>query len=366
MARAHSGRLLPFDVVPGIVIDVDEVAEVVEDLALVEEFLRRVVDGVLGVALVEQRHCGLVRRGVADVFGVGFGDFRIAEEVDERLGFRRVLAGFRDDDVVEPEVRAAFRHSIVEIRVAFLRVDAPHGVAGVDNRKRGVAVDHALFDVVAQVGEHERLLLDERSLGGFDIGFIARVDGKAELQQRNADGVADAVVHEDILVIFCIPEDIPAGDGFIHHGGVVKDADRAPHVRHGILVFRVKAQVEEALVDVDEVRDVFLVELVEQILRDQLFNDVIRGEADIVNAVGGFQLYEHLLVCSHGLIIDLDAGFFGELGDEIFIDIVAPVEDVDGHLVAVAAAGTAKRQGKDKGEEHSKFLFHVSESSVCL
>ena len=277
-----------------------------------------------------------------------------------------MLAGFRDDDVVEPEVRAAFRHGIVEIRVAFLRVDAPHGIAGVDDCKCGVTVDHALFDVVAQVGEHERLLLDERSLGGFDIGFIARVDGKAELQQRNADGVADAVVHEDILVIFCIPENIPAGDGFIHHGGVVKDADRAPHVRHGILVFRVKAQVEEALVDVDEVRDVFLVELVEQILRDQLFNDVIRGEADIVNAVGGFQLYEHLLVCSHGLIIDLDAGFFGELGDEIFIDIVAPVEDVDGHLVAVAAAGTAKRQGKDKGEEHSKFLFHVSESSVCF
>ena len=95
---------MSFDVIPGIVVNVDEVAKIMENLALVKKLLRRVVDGVLGVAFIKQGERSLVVGGLTDVFRSGFGNLCIAQEVDERFGFRRVLAGFRDDDVVKPKV----------------------------------------------------------------------------------------------------------------------------------------------------------------------------------------------------------------------------------------------------------------------
>ena len=62
---------MSFDVIPGIVVNVDEVAKIMENLALVKKLLRRVVDGVLGVAFIKQGERSLVGGGITDVFRIG-------------------------------------------------------------------------------------------------------------------------------------------------------------------------------------------------------------------------------------------------------------------------------------------------------
>ena len=64
------------------------------------------------------------------------------------------------------------------------------------------------------------------------------------------------------------------------------------------------------------------------------------------------------------MVIYFNAGFFGELIKQVFIDIIAPIEHIDGYLAAVATTGGTERQGKDKDKEYCKLFFHFMKSSI--
>ena len=221
-----------------------------EYLAFFEIGRIRIVCGIIYVAGAHQLKSGAVGGRVADVFGVLCGYIGLAEEVDELFGFRGVLAGLWNYDVVEPEVGAAIGAGVRQIGVAILGVHAPHGVSAVNYRQRCAAAYHAVLDVIAKVGLNQRLLGDKGFLGGRYVSFVAGVYGAAQLHEGDAYGVAYAVVHQYLAGVFLVPEYIPAVNGIVNHGGVVEYAYGAPHVWNAVLVVGIKVEIHEAGIDV--------------------------------------------------------------------------------------------------------------------
>jgi hypothetical protein len=142
-----------------------------------------------------------------------------------------------DNHVVEPDVAAFLGHDVGQIGIL---ADAVYRVARVYNPHGRAAVDEFHLDIVGQVCANEGLLRNERFLRCEHIRRIAGVDVLAEHLERNADCIAHAVVHQDLSRILLVPESGPAVDGRGHHRGVVKNADRAPHVRNAVGVVRVE------------------------------------------------------------------------------------------------------------------------------
>ena len=128
--------------------------------------------------------------------------------------------------------------------------------------------------------------------------------------------------------ILFIPEYVPAVHRIVHHFRVVKNAHRAPHIRNRVFIVRIKGQVHEPLVNVLYVWYVIHVELVEHVVRYELLNDVVRWKAQVVYAVGRFELHDHLLVVRHERIVDVYARLLLKALYELLIDIVAPVKDI--------------------------------------
>ena len=221
-----------------------------EYLAFFEVGRIRIVCGIIYVAGAHQLKSGAVGGRVADVFGVLCGYIGLTEEVDELLGFCGVLAGLWNYDVVEPEVGAAIGAGVSQIGVAVLGVHAPHGVSAVNYRQRSAAAYHAILDLIAKVCLNQRLLFDECLLGSRDVSLISGVYGVTQLHQRDAYGIAYAVVHQYLAGVFLVPEYIPAVNGIVNHGGVVEYAYGSPHVRNAVLVVGIKFEIHEAGIDV--------------------------------------------------------------------------------------------------------------------
>ncbi|MPM75692.1 hypothetical protein SDC9_122686 [bioreactor metagenome] len=254
-----------------------------------------------------------------------------------------------DDHVVEPDVAAFLGYDVGQIGIL---ADAVHRVARVHDPHGRAAVDELHLDVVRKVRANEGLLRNERFLRCQHIRRVTGVDVFTQHLERDADRIAHAVVHQNFAGILLVPERSPAVDGGGHHRGVVEDADRAPHIRNAVSVVRIERKVEEARIDIAHVRDVALVDGVEQVVRDQLFDNVVRGEAQIVNAVRRGELDEHLFVAGHGRILDRNAGLFFKLLKQGGVDIVAPVEYVQRGLAAAAAREKRKGQREHQGKAH--------------
>ena len=258
-----------------------------------------------------------------------------------------MLGGLWNDDVVKPDVAAFLRY---DIRKVGILGDAVDRVAGVDNAHRRASVDELHLDIVGQVRANEGLLRNQRFLRGQDVRFVAGVDVEAELLERDADGIAHTVVHQNLAGVFLVPEDVPAIDGIGHHRLVIEDADRAPHIRHAVRVAGIKRKIEETRVDVAQVRDVRLVDRVQEIVCSELLDEIVRREADVVDIVRRGELYEHLLVAGHGRVLDRDAGFVFKLAQQIGVDIVAPVEHIQRDLAFTASAAGEERERKREGK----------------
>ena len=99
----------------------------------------------------------------------------------------------------------------------------------------------------------------------------------------------------------------------------------------------------------------------EQVVRNKLLNQIVRREAHIVDIICRGKFHEHLFIAGHGRILDRDTGFIFKLTQQLGIDIVAPVEYVQGYFALAAAAGK-ERERERKGKRHADdFLpdFHV-------
>ena len=128
----------------------------------------------------------------------------------------------------------------------------------------------------------------------------------------------------------------------------------------GLGFFGVVGAIDNSL----QVGDIVLVDLIEQIHGDQALDYVVRGEAQVVNAVLLLKLYQHFFVVGKGGVVYADTGLLGELAEKLFVNIVAPVEYVKGDGVRAGAAACEAADKHGKNQYYSDF-FHVCVSFVC-
>ena len=321
---------------------------------MIQRFLRRVIDrgGVVFVRADDVNRGG-VRNCIADVFVVHRGDIPAAEEVDELFRAGDVARVRRDADGIIEDVAAFFRHDVIQLVVL---AHAEGRVAAPNHRDGRLARDHLVLDLVHDVGQHHRLLLDEQVLRVLQIGRIGGVEVVPRHHQRNRQRVARGVEHQHVHRVGRIHQRIPAGRRFIHHLRVVEDAHRTPSVRHGVFALRVVALVHKARIDVGDVGNVFPVDLLEQVLLNHALDHVVAGDNHVVARTAHRDFGVHVLVRFKRLIDDLDAGLLLEQVEHFRLDVVAPVVDADGFL---------RRQRKERAErqrggkqQHGEFL-HV-------
>ena len=285
----------------------------------------------------------------------------------------------RDDPAVNPDIRAFLRNHVLEVKVCagsldFL-LDIEH-LAGVDDCERCLAADHLIANLVNHIGLHERLLGNQLVLDGLELGLVGRVDVVAEELLADHEGIADRVLHENVVLVLRVPEVGPAGRrlGFRHHRGVVEDADRAPAVGNRVLVLGVKALglFEVLRVDVLVVRDLIEVDRLNEILLNHLLDDVVGGADHIVLDCARLNDREHLLVGLESVVDDLDAGLFLELLHDIFADVLAPVVDIErvvllrGLLAAAAERKAECRENRRRERARQNASSCHSESPLCL
>ena len=274
-----------------------------------------------------------------------------------------VLCGFRNDYIVKPDIAALIRNGIGKIGIL---VDAAESVPGVNHGHGRLAVDHGGAHVICAESLAQWFLRDQHVARLRNFALVARVEIVAQHFQRDADGVANAVVHPDLSCVFLIPEDLPAGDRLFDYRGVVENADRAPHVGQGVGVAGIKGVGDRELVlgDVLCVRNLFHIERQQHVVCNQLLNDVFRGETHVVNAVGGTKLDQHFLIARHFHIVDGDAGFFFKQLDQRRVDVFAPIQNVQlaadlliliavgKHCTVIRSLFTAAEDGKHSEAEN--------------
>src|SRR5699024_4713259 len=107
----------------------------------------------------------------------------------------------------------------------------------------------------------QRLLLRELLSGGLELGIIGGVHIVAQKIFRDAESVPGVTEHENFSAVFLVPQKLPAGYiRLIDVFGVVNNADGAPGIGNGILVFRVVAGVFVHFVNVLVVGNVVEIE----------------------------------------------------------------------------------------------------------
>ena len=314
---------------------------------------------VVLVFLAHQLNRALVGAGVPDVFAVHLRDVGAAEEVDELLGVLLVAGGLEDDRAVHPDVRAFRGHEIVQMVV---QVDGVLCVARPHQRERRFASHHLILRFVhlIRLDNAGLLLLNQLILRCHQLRNFAAVHGIAEVLQRDAHAVAVGVQHEHVLLVLRVPEDAPRLVGFGNHVLVVQDADRSPHIRHGVLVLRVVVGIAELVDNLLEIRHVFVVDFRQQILGDHALDDVVGREAHVERTGVRLDLHNHVLIRGEAHVVDLDARLFGEEGQDFGCDVVLPVVDVD-DLFREGGGGDGQRQAQE--HQQGKQLFHQRCSS---
>ena len=251
---------------------------------------------------------------------------------------------------VHEPVAALLRDHKGEILVVLQHGQVVAGVIGADG---GVAALQLLIDLI-----HDERLIDavflrvRQQLEGLpQLTSIGGVQGIAQVQQGGGHGVPGVAEHQDVSGIPGIEHGAPAGDGLVHHGGVVDDAHGAPGIGDGVLVLRIIGQVFEAVGDLFKVGDVAVVQFREHILLNELGDHVVGGDDDVVVPGAAFQQGVEGLVALRRLIVDHDAGLFLKLGDQLLVDILAPAAHID-HGLGVGGAGQqAHRHHKGGGQD---------------
>ena len=175
---------------------------------------------------------------------------------------------------------------------------------------------------------------------------------------RASRGVVD---HQDLVGILGVKHGVPAGDGLVHHGAVVDDAQGAPGVGDRIEILRVIGQVLEPVGDFGKVGNLVVVQRLEHVLLDELGDHIVRGDDHIVAGAAQSERGVELLVAGRGLVVDFDPGRLLKLLDEALINIFTPAAHVD-HPLFGTGAGAASQQagGQGQGKNEGKCFFNGS------
>ena len=123
--------------------------------------------------------------------------------------------------------------------------------------------DHLVTHLVDDICLHQRFLLDQKVLGFRQFIKVGGVQRISEIFQCRAKRITDRILHQNVVLVFRIPEDRPAVDRLIHHSLVVKDTDSSPAVWYGIFILRVKLSglFHILFADILDIRNVVKVDL---------------------------------------------------------------------------------------------------------
>ena len=250
-----------------------------------------------------------------------------------------MLGGFENAHGVHEPVAALLGHYIGEIFVVFQHAQIVTGIVGGNG---GVAALHLLKHLVHDLSLIHPVLygVGDELVSLLNLRFVSGIHRVPQVQQGDAQSIPGVVDKQHVPGVLGIEHGAPAGNGLLHLGGIVDDAQSAPGVGHGVLVLRIVRQILEAVVDLLKIGDVIIIELGQHILFDQLGDHVVGGDDDVIVHAAHAQLGIEDLVALCGLVVDFDAGLFFKLVDQGLVDIFTPAAHVD-HTVPAAAAVTA-------------------------
>ena len=184
----------------------------------------------------------------------------------------------------------------------------------------------------------------------------------------NHKGIADRILHQNIVCIFFIPKLFPAGDRFLHHRPVIENAHSSPAVRDGVLIFGIKPSGLLKVLSTDiffRVGDVLIIDFRKHPVLNHAAYHIVGRAGDIVSHSPGFHLWIHTLVCLKLIIDDLDAVLLLKHEECFGINVLPPIVDNDLAVYAFVGGTAAQGGGKENGQRGSglsdiihSVLFH--------
>src|SRR5262245_18240977 len=204
----------------------------------------------------------------------------------------------------------------------------------------------------------------QKFAGLFQFLRIVRVGIQAEKVQRRRQDIVCGIEHVDPTVtkfgqIFRLENDVPAVDLALgaeplsHRLRVVADAGSAPHVIDGELVTWVIDNQALGYVGpgLAKVLKFVFVELLENTTLYLPLEKVNGGHHDIVAGFAGKQLRLERFIGIEGIVLNLDAGFFCEVIEDFWIDVIRPVVDIDHALVLRSSRKKRRKRENCRDEE---------------
>ncbi|MGY3648677.1 hypothetical protein ACVWW2_003968 [Bradyrhizobium sp. LM4.3] len=205
---------------------------------------------------------------------------------------------------------------------------------------------------------------------GDDIGRLlkvrlpGRVRIEPEIIQRRRKNVVGGVEHVDAAVFeFCqilrLEHDVPAVDlrvrsqNLLQLRDIVADARRAPHVVGGVDIAGIvdRETFGHHRPGIGEVRQLRLVELLEDIRLDLALEEIGCRHYDVIAGLTGHQARLQRLVGIKRVVDHLDAGLPGEGIEDVRRHVVRPVVEVDDPLFG---PGGTREPRQRRGERETK------------
>ena len=205
-------------------------------------------------------------------------------------------------------------------------IDHRHRVTGIVGGDAGLSADHGVVDLVHNILLHKGLLLGELiSTDLQDLG-VSGIHIVAVHSLHDGEGIPGIVKHQNVILIFFVPQKLPTGQVFfIYNILVINDTHSTPGVRNRVLVFRIEGLVLELLVNILIIGNIVEVQLFQHILFHQPGDHIVRRNDHIDLVTAASQLGVHDFVGVVGHIVDPDVGILGfKFLDEIPASVVTP------------------------------------------
>ena len=187
-----------------------------------------------------------------------------------------------------------------------------------------------------------------QKLGGFlKLCVICGVEGISAGDECRSEDVAGIVHHDDIVCVFFIPQAVPAGDRFVDHGVVVKDADGSPQIGDCMRRIRIKFLygIQINRINVGNIGDIIIVNFQKQAIVQHFLDHIFRrtDHIPVCRTVGDDRI--HILIGVKSLVIDLDTGLFFKHVNDVFINVFTPVIDIYFSVFTGGGAATSGKHG---------------------
>ena len=274
----------------------------------------------------------------------------------------RVRRAGRNAQAVLPVVAALFRDDIADVRVL---VDELRDVAVPLHHQVHLARGEQVLPVVLKNALDIFFVFNQLGGGLADLLAVGGVERVAEVAQRHADHgarLADPADAAGMLVGLPAPHRRPRVGRARHFGLAVADSHGAPHVGHGEFAARVKLGVAESPVDIfAEVRDLAVVQRLQQFRAPHAFNEIVGRHDDVVAGISLAHFGEEFGVVAEQIHLHFNAAVFAKIRERGFTDVGVPVVEVEFFLLL---AEHGRRQRKTRGgragggEEISSGEFH--------